>query len=63
MHWTEAGRVKITIKRNSPRGKGRILCFDRPVLQIQLTEYEAHMIAWHLDPKSISKKEEKELPK
>ena len=52
---TEVG-IEVTIKRNSPRGKGRILSFNKPVQQIELSEYDAHMIGWHLDPRSKREK-------
>jgi len=51
---TEVG-IEVRIRRNTPRGKGRILTFSEPVLQIELSEYDAHAIGWHLDPRSHKK--------
>jgi len=48
---TEVG-IGVIIRRNTPRGKGRILSFSKPVREIELSEYDAHTIAWYLDPRT-----------
>lgn len=46
---TEVG-VEVTIRRKK-RGKGAVLSFDKQVLHLELSPYEAHFIAYHLEPK------------
>jgi len=52
--------VEVRIRRNTPRGKGRILSFNKAVQQIELSENDAHAIGWHLDPRSHIKPREVE---